>query len=287
MAAFATGKVIIAKYAKRDHLTGTVSAYKGNVKCGLAKEYCYSLFGGVGSSFASVQLGSLTFYLSQLWETPQEVIGVLNVCAEDVGEPGIDEEFGRGIVSVVCDTVQNRERGVVADSVTVLEASPVMAQMTAPGSAPGGFRPFYSFRGYSAETAAGYVGGRFSGGRTDFFMSGGAGYAPLGVYSSLLRGARRPFVEFGSKRSLFSRGPHAVFLLGAYGYGGGSGLSAHTGHLGARYERRFVAGVLALDAGYRRLRGRVGIPGHREARAEPVLFTDGEPEVKVFFSLGL
>ena len=52
-------------------------------------------------------------------------------------------------------------------------------------------------------------------------------------------------------------------------------------------ERRFVAGVLALDAGYRRIRGRVGIPGHREARAEPVLFTDGEPEVKVFFSLGL
>lgn len=37
---------------------------------------------------------------------PPSVVGVLNACAEDVGEPGIDEEFGRGIVSVVCDVVQ-------------------------------------------------------------------------------------------------------------------------------------------------------------------------------------
>ena len=135
---FATGKVIIATYANL--ISGRVVPYAVTVKCGLAKDFCYSVIRprdvtpgdkyGQGTSEASVYLASLTFYLSQLWHTPQEVIGVLNVCADDVGEPGIDEEFGRGIVSVVCDTVQNREAGVVASSMRMYNASPVLTQMT-------------------------------------------------------------------------------------------------------------------------------------------------------------
>ena len=290
MAFLGTGKVLLAKYALQNS-DGTIVPYEGNVKCGTVMEYCYSILAPEGqdwgTSGASANLSALTFYLFQLWNTPEEVVGVLNVCTEDIGEPGIDEEFGRGIVSVVCDTVQGRERGVVADSMVVSGVSPVMAHMTGTQPVLNGFRPLYAFRGSSSETATGYLGGQFSGGGTDLFVSGGADYAPFGVYSSLLRSSRKPFVEFGSRRSVFSRGAHTVFLLGAYGYGGGSGLSAHTGHLAARYERRFVSGVLSLHAGYRQIRGRVGIPGHREANAEPVLFTDGHPEVTFLFSVGL
>ena len=140
-AAFATGRFILAKYAKIAS-DGTVVPLEGNVKCGLAKDSCYSIISSpenrsFGTSSASARLSALTFYLFQLWDTPREVVGVLNVCAEDVGDPGVDEEFGRGIVSVVCDTVQNRERRVVSSSMQVSNAaSPVFAEMVGVAMSP-------------------------------------------------------------------------------------------------------------------------------------------------------
>ena len=303
MRVFATGRVILAKYADRKP-DGTIIPHEGNVKCGLAKEYCYSLFGRTGSSTASVQLGALSFYLSQLWDTPWEVIGVLNTCAEDVGEPGIDEEFGRGIVSVVCDTVQNRERTVVASSMqsmNAMAASPVLNQMVgdyssvlsspqslSPRSLPAAkwFKPFYAVRGYNLETTTGYLGGQFSLKEVDLFVSGGADYAPLGVRSSLLHTARTPFTEVGVRRNLFSRDGHRVFLLGSYGYSERNSMSAHVRYAGAQYEHRFgSSSVLSLYTGHRLVRGSLGIPGYRRAGAAPVPFTDRTPEVRVSFTM--
>ena len=40
---FATGKVILAKYADRDENNGNIIPNEHNVKCGMAKEYCYSI----------------------------------------------------------------------------------------------------------------------------------------------------------------------------------------------------------------------------------------------------
>ena len=306
---FATGKVIIATYANLN--AGEVVPYPTTVKCGLAKEFCYSVIRppdltpsdelGQGSSEASVYLASLTFYLFQLWHTPREVISVLNVCAEDVGEPGVDEEFGRGIVSVVCDTVQNREVGVVANSMKMYNASPVLTQMTGnyvatrpvpqslsalPELSPVRFRPFYAIRGHDLRTVTGHLGGQFSVKRTDLFVSGGADYAPLGVRSSLLYAARTPFMELGARRVLFSRSAHKVSLLGTYGYSDGNSFSAHVGHAGVRYERLFTSATLSLQAGYQLAQGLVGIPGYREAGASLIPFTDGNPEIRVSVSLG-
>ena len=274
MASLETGRHILAKYVRRHPYDGTAIALLSNVKCGLAKEYCYSIVhDGVqsdGTSGASVNLGALVFYLFQLWDTPRAVVNTLNICAEDVGEPGIDEEFGRGVVSVVCDRVQNRERRVAADSLGTHGVSPVLAQMT--GSRPfirtvpqslsavsqpstgTGFRAFYAVRGRDIGTMTGHLGGQFSLKGTDLLVSGGADYTPFGVYSSLLYTARTPFVEFGTKRNLFSHGSHTVSLLGAYGYSDGSGMSAHVGHLGTLYERLFTSGTLSLHAGYQQVR---------------------------------
>ena len=305
---FATGKVILAKYADRDENNGNIIPNEHNVKCGMAKEYCYSImfasprisgYLGIGTSSASVRLGALAFYLFQLWDTPREVVNVLNVCAEDVGAPGIDEEYGRGVVSVVCDTVQNRERKAVASSMQVSNwSSPVMAEMTgeydrhlvpqslSPRSSPARFRPFYRVRGNDTESFTGHLGGRFSLRGTDLFVSGGTTYSPLGIHSSLRSSARTPFMEFGAGRSLFSRNGHSVLLLGTYGYGEGGNLSAHAGRLGVRYDRHFGPAVLSLRALYRRVQGHLGIPGHRKAGADPVPFADDTPEVFLSFSLG-
>ena len=298
---FATGKVILAKYVDRPDSTGQVTAYRGNVKCGLAKEFCYSVLRfdwQTGSSSASVRLGALAFYLFQLWDTPQEVVGVLNTCAEDVGEPGIDEEFGRGVVSVVCDTVQGRERSAVANSLNMSNVSPVLSQMTRSGesrqlvpqslstkSVTEWFKPFYAVRGHDLETVTGHLGGQFSLWGTDLFVFGGADYSPLGVRSSLLHSVRSPFMEFGSRRTLFSRDGHAASLLGAYGYSEGGGLAAHVAHLGTRYQQQLGAAILALNAGYQVVQGHLGIPGYRQAGATPVPFTKGNPEVRFSFIL--
>ena len=309
MSVLADGRVILAKNAKLDH-DGTVIPNEKNVMCGLAKEYCYSIIaeGNPGTSSASIQLGALAFYLAQLWDTPKEVVGVLNTCAEDVGELGIDEEFGRGIVSVACDTVRNRELTAVANSVETFGDSPMLIHLTAErhsaiGAALGSpqpqsmtvkslptalsIRPFYAVRGRSLETITGHLGGQFSMGgprRTDFFISGGTDYAPLGVYSSLLRASRTPFMEFGTKQHLFSRNGHAVSILGIYGHGRGNSLSTHTEHVGARYERQFRHASLAFHAGYQRIRGQVGIPGYREAGSSPAPFSKNSPEVRLHFS---
>ena len=303
MAFVETGKVIFAKHAERPLPNGTIVPYKGNVKCGTVMDYCYSILlpdrQNTGTSGASANLGALTFYLFQLWDTPREVIGVLNACAEDVGEPGIDEEFGRGIVSVVCDTVQNRERTVAASSVGSPGAasSPVLDQMIGdsaalrprpqslmplPLPASGRFRPFYAVRLYDLETVSGYLGGEFSLKGTGFLVSGGADYAPLGVRSSLLYAARTPFMEFGGRRGLFSRGGHRFSLLGSYGRSGGDGLLLNVGRLGGQYRYRFTpSSVLSLYGGHRLAYGFLGIPGYRQAGAEPVSFVDHVPEARV------
>ena len=310
-ARFATGKVIIANYAQLNHL-GEVVSYNLTSRCGLAKAYCYSVIVAPNrstgiytkySSQATAELSALVFYLFQLWDTPRAVVNTLNLCAEDVGEPGIDEEFGRGVVSVVCDRVQNRERRVAASSLGTHGVSPILAQMTgnrrftgnAPESlsaasqpAPGRrFRPFGAVSGRDIGSITGHLGGQFSLKGTDLLVSGGADYTPFGVYSSLLHATRTPFVEFGTKRNVFSRGDHAVSFLGVYGYSDGSGLSAHVGHLGTLYERLFRSGTLSLHAGYQQVRGSIGIPGHREAGAEAVSFVTGNPEVRFTLSLGL
>ena len=108
------------------------------------------------------------------------------------------------------------------------------------------------------------------------FVSGGADYAPLGVRSSLLRATRTPFMEFGARRALLRRSGHRVALLGVYGYSAGGDLTAHIGHLAARYEWRFRPATLSAQAGYQQVHGLVGIPGHREAGARPV-FGHGRP----------
>ena len=285
--AFATGKLILATFARVDG-SGNVSPNPDTVRCGLAMEYCYSVRkheGWAGSSSATSALSALTFYLSQLWDTPQEVVGVLNDCAEDVGEPGIDEEYGRGIVSVVCDTVRNREVETVTRSLGFSSVSPVFSQMTDKVRSSGSFRPFFSVNGRTSKTMTGHLGGEVSMKQADLFLSIGTDYLPLGIRSSLLHNTRAPFMEFGTRRSV-SLGENSQFsLLGTYGFSDQENLSARVGHLGAQYRHEIDSGTLSLDAGYRLVQGTVGIPGHREVGAAPVPFTDGNPEIRFSFTL--
>ena len=147
-AAFATGKFIIARYAWK--VNGVVVPRGSDTDlCGHAMEYCYSLlfnenmpvrFQGWHSSVATARLGAMAFYLFQLWDTPEEVVETLNVCAEDVGAPGPDEEFGRGIVG----SPKTGVGGIGADSAGPRGAATAKGQLRTdpriplPGRACGG-----------------------------------------------------------------------------------------------------------------------------------------------------
>ena len=65
----------------------------------------------------------MSFYLSQFWEKPEEIAGVLKQCAVDVGEPGIDREYGHGVANLLCPRVLKKELEVVSSHLEETETS--------------------------------------------------------------------------------------------------------------------------------------------------------------------
>ncbi len=106
---------VIAATSARITDSGDVHPNEGVVKCGDIKESCYTMTPHSNTSSASARLSAIAFYLSQFWETPEEVVDVLNECVIDVGEPGVDREYGRGVVNLLCPRVLKKEIEVVAE----------------------------------------------------------------------------------------------------------------------------------------------------------------------------
>ena len=109
---YSTGKAIAATSA---HVTeaGEVEPHKYVVQCGDIKESCYTFIPTQSTSSASTRLSTVSFYLAQFYETPEAIIDVLQECAIDVGEPGVDREYGRGVVNLLCPRVLDKELEIV------------------------------------------------------------------------------------------------------------------------------------------------------------------------------
>ena len=107
-----TGKVIAATSARVTE-AGEVEPYKYVFQCGDIKESCYTIIPGQSTSRASARLAAMSFYLAQFYETPEAIIDVLQECAIDIGEPGVDREYGRGIANLLCPRVLDKELEIV------------------------------------------------------------------------------------------------------------------------------------------------------------------------------
>ncbi len=112
--AYNTGKVIAATSALITD-AGTVKPYKEVVSCGDIKESCFTVLESFYTSSASAHLAGISFYLAQFWETPEEIVDVLKSCAIDIGEPGVDREFGQGAVNLWCPRVLKKEVEMVSE----------------------------------------------------------------------------------------------------------------------------------------------------------------------------
>ena len=112
-ASFSTGKALAAVSAKVTE-EREIEPFERVVKCGDIKEHCFTIIPMQMTSNASARLAAITFYLSQLYPRREEVREALEVCAVDIGEQGIDREYGRGIANLLCPRVLEKEVAIVS-----------------------------------------------------------------------------------------------------------------------------------------------------------------------------
>ena len=110
---YETGKAIAATSAIPTGKGEEIQPNEGVVKCGDIKEACFTMVPWQNTSSGSARLSAISFYVAQFWETAEEVIEVLEVCALDIGEPGVDREYGRGVVNLLCPRILQKELEIV------------------------------------------------------------------------------------------------------------------------------------------------------------------------------
>ena len=123
LASYNTGKVIAATSAIETE-GGDIVPSEAVVKCGDIAEWCFAVLPRGYTSGASARLAAMAFYLAQLYPTAEEIVETMNVCAIDIGEPGIDREFGRGLANIVCAPVFEKELEAAKQVSSVTAHSP-------------------------------------------------------------------------------------------------------------------------------------------------------------------
>lgn len=307
LAALATGKAIVAVWADVD-ADGNIIPDIHSVRCGSARNGCFAVVvpperrgsGSLGTSLAAPRIGAAAYYVFQLWDRAEDVVDVLAECAIDVGAPGVDSEFGRGLVNLDCPTVAAREVRATTASVRTAMRSPLL-DMAAP--APAGREPIaLALRGVGdgAElTLSGFFAPGLS--RSERYVAVGMtvplgnveaqgvyglGTAPLGVSSTLVPATRSAFFEVGLNKGVLRFGDHAVSLVGLYGETADVMDSAAT-RLGIRHEWRGARSAFSMYVGALRAEGEVGVPGHTEVDRGRVSVRDSSAELRARYRVRL
>lgn len=300
LATLATGKAVVAVWADVD-ADGKIVPDIHSVRCGSARDGCFSVVvpperrgsGSLGTSLAAPRLGAAAYYVFQLWDRAEDVVDVLAECAIDVGEPGVDNEFGRGLVNVDCPTVAAREVRAATASVQTAMRSPLL-DLAAP--APAGrqsvalamrrageegqptLRDFFAPGLFQSERYVA-VGVTVPLGKVEARGVYGLGAVPLGVSSTLVPASRSAFFEVGLNREVLRFGDHAVSLVGLYGETADAMDSAAT-RLGIRHEWRGERATFSMYVGALRAEGEVGVPGHTEVDRGRVSVRDSSAELR-------
>ena len=101
MDAVRTGKALMATAAVRRQ-DGTVVPDTGVIMCGDTREQCFAVEQSRITSASAPALSAAVFHLFQTYEDAEDVVHALKSCATDIGEPGVDREFGQGLVDFRC-----------------------------------------------------------------------------------------------------------------------------------------------------------------------------------------
>ena len=240
-----------------------------NSRFGTLKEYGFSVLArteetiieGVlyiyipkGTSSASAELAAFAFYLYQLWDTTAEVVRVMQETAIDIGEPGIDEDFGWGLINAHHPTIWNRaiKRLEKSLEVCLFEDMTLEQAMTVSGK---GLDMIHRIEDGKRE-----IGLAYSRNSTKVAITAGSGMRPFGLSSQLLQ-EQSTTVQAGILHSFAD----TFFITGIYGRSRHEDFAVNKGSIGAGYRRFFSdsRGNISLYVGHRTVWGSVGIPGYR------------------------
>ena len=268
--AFDTGKVLLATYVFREE-DGSYTADSEIVRCGHVKDVCiavphpdprpYAL--GLSSS-ASARVSAMAYYVYQLVDSAEDVVTTLAACAEDAGEPGVDEEFGLGVVSLVCERIEDAEVHTASSSLVAPWSSPALDRLRrgfpAPGFAFDAGVWFADRRG----RPLGRLGGSYVLGRGELAVSTGRELLPLGVASSLAPNRTGWYLDAAARWRVAGSaggGLHAVLSTGR----AGGALSPRSSRAGLLYRQSRENLTWSAYGGHAWHRAAVGIPRHRGA----------------------
>ena len=80
---------------------GLVTPHEQTISCGDIAEWCFVVPVSHSSPAAAV-VSSILYYLMQMYERPEDAVNALKSCAKDIGEPGVDREYGQGLLDLRC-----------------------------------------------------------------------------------------------------------------------------------------------------------------------------------------
>ena len=283
-----TGRVLVAASVGYDVVDGetVIIPSSSTDACGDTKEYCFSVYSkgtppsGGSSSVATIRLSGIAFYLSQLFPTPEEVVSVLRECAIDVGEPGVDREYGVGVVNLFCARVLEKEMAVASESSKTASSSSTLRALTDVSLTSSKVSLFSSVDfSWGME---GLIGVSYATSSLQAVAVAGFGFTPLGISSSLHQPSRVPFVEVGVRKPLRSY----LSLIGTYGYQHGV-LLVHSIRTGVQVEKSLGTVRFSVYGGRHFFRSSIGLPGYQMAGARKVSFSRSAWEARFSLSLSL
>ena len=263
MRAFATGKVLLVTYAKRDD-EGGYEPIESLVRCGEARDACVAIWRQEetgGTSAASAQLAAVAFYVFQLYEKAEEVVDTLKECAVDIGEPGVDAEFGLGLVSLACERVENAEVLTASSSLVLRWDAPALEGLLGPRPSSGVLVRASRWIADRDGLPLARFGANYSLGALELSLSAGRGRAPLGVGSRYVHARPAPYVAASAGWRMWESGRRDLRALFSVGRGAGA-LSPRTSRAGLAWRVSSENRRWSAYAGHSRVEAWVGIPGH-------------------------
>ena len=272
MEAFATGKVLIAVHV-RPAEGGGFEPYDEIVRCGEARDACMAVAHRLRREYTSITqlaatsnaatvLAVAAFYTAQLFDGAVAVVDTLKACAVDAGEPGVDDEFGLGVLNLACPEIENAEVRTASGSLRPVWSAPALDRLMlpAPGLSVDAGPAFADRRG----RPLGRLAASYGSGRGALAVGAGREYSPLGVSSSLSPASAGAYVAAAGRWRLAGDAGGGLHAATSAGRGGGT-LSPRALRAGLLYGNSSDGVQWSAYAGWAWHRAAVGIPGHRDA----------------------
>ena len=238
-----------------------------NVRFGDLKEYGFTvLFGdwNPGTSVASAHVAAFAFYLYQLWDTTAEVLEVMQKTAIDIGESGVDEEFGWGLINANHPIIWNRAAKRLEESLQFCLLEDVAFEQTVT-AAKENLDVFHHIDSGKKE-----IGLTFRANETTMAFATGAAVSPFGLSSQFLQ-QQSTITQVGVRHRL----TESISVVGIYGRSKHEDFSVNKGSIGAAYQKHFSdsSGNLSLYVGHRSVWGSIGFLGYRALAIAQTPFT--------------